>query len=158
MSDIEKFRRLVIAADLGGPVIAHKRATITSAQVLALFATPITIVPAPGANLAVIFEGAVIHKPAGTAYAGIAAGEDLSIKYTNAAGLAVGGCETTGFLDSASALTRWIAATKAASGVSQIVPVANAVLVLHLLVAEIITGTSNLELDVYYRTVKTVLP
>ena len=156
---IEKVRRELFAQKFRSDDV-HRQVdvTVTTAQVLALFATPIEIVAAPGANLTNIFEGAVIHKPAGVAYAGIATGEDLSIKYTNAAGLAVGGCETTGFLDSTSALTRYIRATGAASGVSQIVPVANAILVLHLLIAEIITGDSDLLLRVYFRIVPTVLP
>jgi len=95
----------------------------------------------------------VIHKPAGTAYAGIAAGEDLSVKYTNAAGLAVGGVETTGFLDSAGSQVRYCNGYRAASGLSGIVMVANAALVLHLLVAEIITGDSDLNIEVHYRVV-----
>ncbi len=133
----------------------RRRAVVTTAEVLALFATPIEIVPAPGAGLALIFEGMLIHKPAGVAYAGIAAGEDLSVKYTNAAGLAVGGCETTGFLDSTSSLIRWVGGYRAASGVSQIAVVANAALVLHLLIAEIITGDSDLNMEVHYRITET---
>ena len=136
--------------------------TITTAQLLALNATPRTIVAAPGANKALIFKGAVIHKPAGTAYAGIAAGEDLSIKYTNSSGLEVGVCETTGFLDQATAQTRFCApslatATGGAGINTSITPVANAALVLMLLTGEIITGTSALILRVYYRVVPTVL-
>lgn len=126
---------------------------VSSAQVLALNATPITIVPAPGANLALVCEGAVIHKPAGTAYAGIAAGEDLSVKYTGAAGLEVGEVETTGFLDQTTAQTRFMRVHTAASAISSIIPVANAVLVLHLLVGEITTGDSPLHIRVYYRVV-----
>ncbi len=131
--------------------------TVATADVLALFATPIEVIAAPGADKAIIVEGAIIHKPAGVAYAGIAAGEDLSLKYTNAAGLAVAGCETTGFLDSTSALTRWAWAYRAASAISDIVPVANAALVLHLLTAEIITGDSDLILRIYHRVIPTVL-
>ncbi len=134
-----------------------KQATVTTAEVLALFATPIEVIAAPGANKAIILEGAIIHKPAGTAYAGIAAGEDLSLKYTNAAGLAVAGCETTGFLDSTAALSRWMSAYRAVSAISSITPVANAALVLHLLTAEIITGTSDLILQLHYRIVPMVL-
>lgn len=133
--------------------------TITSAQLLALFATPRTVVAAPGANKALIFVGAVIHKPAGTAYAGIAATEDLSFKYTNAAGLELGVCETTGFLDQATAQTRYVEragiTAPAAGAVTSFTPVANAAIVLHLLVAEITTGTSVLKLRVYYRVVPT---
>lgn len=131
--------------------------TITSAQLLALFATPQTLVAAPGAGLALVFNGAVIHKPAGTAYAGVAAGEDLSIKYTDASGAEVAQCEATGFLDQATAQTRFVRPQTAASGNSAITPVANAPLVLHMLAGEITTGTSDLNIRVYYRVVPTVL-
>jgi len=128
---------------------------ITSAQLLALFATPVQLVAAPGAGKALIFNGMFIDKPAGVAYAGIAAGEDLSVKYTDASGAELGRCETTGFLDSTADQIRWIDEYHAASGVSQITPVANAALVLHLLVAEIITGDSPLNCKVFYRVVPT---
>jgi len=131
--------------------------TITSAQVLALFATPIQLIAAPGANQAVIFEGAMVHKPAGTAYGGIAVGEDLAIKYTNASGAELGQAETTGFLDQTTEQTRYIRPHTAASGVSQITPVANAALVAHMLVGEITTGNSNLIFRLFYRIVPTVL-
>lgn len=137
---------------------SRRAATVTSAELLALFATPIIIVPAPGAGFALIFEGALIRKPAGVAYAGIAAGEDLSVKYTNAAGLAVGGCETTGFLDSTANQIRYCQAYRAASAISDITLVDNAALVLHLLIAEIITGDSDLNLEVHYRIVDTTPP
>ena len=131
--------------------------TLSSAQVLALNATPITLVPTPGANRALVFEGAIIHKPAGTAYAGVAVGEDLALKYTNAAGAEVGQVETTGFLDQASAQTRFIRPHTAASGISSITPVANTPLVAHMLVGEIITGNSPLRFRVFYRDIPTVL-
>ncbi|MDP3417859.1 hypothetical protein [Falsiroseomonas sp.] len=130
--------------------------TVTSTQLLALFATPQTIVPAPGAGRALVFEGAVLHKPAGTAYAGIAAGEDLSFKYTDASGAAVAGAETTGFLDQATAQTRYARPATAASGVTDITPVANAPLVLHLLTGEITTGNSPLVVEVFYRDIAMV--
>lgn len=131
--------------------------TITSAQLLALNATPITLVAAPGANMALIFEGMTIRKPAGVAYGGIAAGEDLAVKYTDASGAQVGQCETTGFLDSAGNQIRYVRPHTAASGVSDITPVDNAALVLHLLVGEIITGDSPLQIQVFYRVVETNL-
>lgn len=133
-----------------------RRVVITAAQVLALNATPITILPAPGANLANIFLGAIFRKPSGVAYAGIAAGEDLAIKYTNASGKEVARCETTGFLDSTGDQVRWVIPHAATSGVSDITPVANAVFVLELLSAEIITGDSDIEIELHYAIVKTV--
>lgn len=126
---------------------------VSSAELLALNATPKTIVPAPGANFGLVFEGATIHKPAGTAYAGIAAGEDLSVKYSNAAGAEVGEAEATGFLDQATAQTRHIRPHTAASLASDKTPVANAPLVLHMLAGEITTGDSALHVRVWYRIV-----
>lgn len=133
------------------------RVTLTAAQVLALNATPITLVGAPGANKALIFLGATIYKAAGTAYAAVATDDDLAIKYTNASGLAVGECEMTGFADSTSAQVRYIRPYAAASAESQITPVANSPLVAHMLNGEITTGDSDFIFDVFYRIVDTVL-
>jgi hypothetical protein len=132
--------------------------TVSSAEMLALNATPKTIVAAPGANLALIFEGMVAFLDYGSAaYAGIAADEDLAVKYTDSSGLQVASCETDPFLTSTADATRWVPGYRAASGNSAITPVANAALVLHMLTGEIITGDSPLKLRVYYRVVPTVL-
>ena len=143
---------------MGNNIIdAAVNVTITSAQVLALFATPQTIVAAPGAGFALLFEGALLHKPAGTAYGNVAVGDDIAIKYTSAAGLTVGSCETVGFLDASTAQTRFIRAHTAASGVSDITPAENAVLVVQILLTEVTDGTSPLLVRTFYRTVPTVL-
>ena len=134
----------------------RRRAVVTSAELLALNAAPQAIVPAPGDGRTNIFEGALIRKPAGTAYADIAAGEDLSLKYADENGAEVAQCETTGFLDQADDQIRWVQPHHAASGASQITPVANAALALHLLTGEITTGDSDLEIEVHYRVVNTV--
>jgi len=133
--------------------ILKRDVVVSSAELLALNATPKEIVPAPGAGLALVFEGAVIHKPAGTAYGGIAAGEDLSVKYTNGAGLEVAQCETTGFLDQATDQTRYVRPHTAASLNSALVPTANAALVLHMLVGEITSGDSPLHVRFFFRVV-----
>ncbi len=132
-------------------------ATITAAQVLALNATPQTIVAAPGAGRALVFEGAIISKAAGTAYAGIASGEDLSIKYTDGSGIEVGQCETAGFLDQTTEQMRYVRPTTAASGSTAITPVANSPLVIQLLVGEITTGDSPLVVRVFYRNIPSAL-
>lgn len=140
------------------PFAQHvKNVTLSAAEILALNATPITLVAAPGAGKALIFDGAVIHKPAGVAYADVAAGEDLAIKYTNGSGLEQGQCEMTGFADQTTAQTRYIKPHTAASGVSSITPVANAALVAHMLVGEITTGDAPFNLRIYYRIIDTVL-
>ncbi len=128
---------------------------VSSAELLALFATPKTIVAAPVAGLMNVFEGIVVSKPAGTAYADIAGGEDLAVGYVSvAAPLAT--LEATGFLDQATVQTRYAPAYKAASGVNSLTP-ANSAIVLGLLVGEIITGDSPLNCRVYYRVIPSVL-
>lgn len=130
-----------------------KITTITSAQVLALFATPQIIVPAPESNLAVLPILSMIYKAAGTAYGGIAAGEDLAIKYSGASGaVCAQGHETTGFLDSASAKF-----SVAGGIIASVIPVAGAAVYLHMLTGEIITGTSDLIVRVDYHLIPVVL-
>lgn len=133
--------------------VLFKDTLVSSAEVLALNATLKTILASPGASLANVFEAVAIHKPAGTAYAGIAAGEDLSIKYTNTSGLEVARIETTGFLDQTTAQTRFARAYAAASAINDITPVADALLALEMLTGEITTGNSALHVRVYYRVI-----
>ena len=133
--------------------------TVSSAELLALFATPKTIVPAPGAGKILVFERALIHKPAGTAYSGIAAGEDLSFKYTDQSGTELSRVSSTGFLDQATAQERHATGYRAASGLAGFTPTANAAIVLGLLLGEITTGNSPLYVQVFYRLLTSlVLP
>lgn len=152
---------LILNKEKGQTLVgAYADKIITSAQVLALFATPITVLAAPGAGLAYVPLRMQVYKPAGTAYAGVAAGEDLVLKYTNAAGAQCSGViETTGFLDQATAQTRVVGMQGAVTTTaSDITPVDNAAVVLHLLTGEIITGTSDLVVRVWYDIITTVLP
>ena len=132
--------------------------TVTSAQLLALNATPKTLVAAPGAGFAIVPKRVVIYKPAGTAYAGIASGEDLVLKYTNGSGAQCSSViETTGFLDQTTAQTRVAHAPGSMTTVAgDYAPVANAALVLHLLSGEITTGDSPLYVRVWYDILQTV--
>ena len=145
------------AAEAAQNTIKFVDVTITSAELLALNATPKQILAAPGAAYANVLVDVVAYKAAGTAYAGIEAGEDLSIKYTNSSGLEVAEIETTGFLDQATAQLRYAKSFSAASGISSITPVANAALIMMLLSGEITTGNSDLKLRVYYRTIPATL-
>jgi hypothetical protein len=129
---------------------ARKKATLTSAQVLALFGTPITVLAAPGTGLTTIIRGFRAYKAAGTAYAGVATNEDLVLRYTNASGAIAAQIETTGFLDSASALQ----ATGALPGG---LVTTNAAIVAHMTTAEIITGTSDVIIEFEYDIVQSVM-
>lgn len=132
--------------------------TLTSAQILALNATPITVIAAPGASKAVVVTGAVAYKAAGTAYGGIAAGEDVSLRYTDGSGAMLAVFEATGFLDQATAQTRYAYPQSAVATASvEVTPVANAAIVAHMVTGEITTGTSDLVLRIFYRVIPTVL-
>jgi hypothetical protein len=127
--------------------------TITSAQLLALNATARPILAAQGASIIIVPRLVAVHKPAGTAYAGIAAGEDLVLKYTDGSGAQCSGAiETTGFLDQATAQTRYVGMPGASAAVTTatVVPVANAAVVMHMLVGEITTGNSPLHVRMWY--------
>lgn len=127
--------------------------TVSSAELLALNATPKTIVAAPGSGLAIIPISAVLFLDYNSAaYAGIAAGEDLAFKYTNAAGTQIFSVEATGFLDATADATRY-----ADAGASLLTPTANAAVVLHMLTGEITTGDSPLKIRFFYRVVPTTL-
>lgn len=125
--------------------------TITSAQLLALNATEQTVVAAPGANLAIVPTRVTIRHAGGTAYAGIAGGEDLVLKYTDDSGAQCSQViETTGFLDQTTAQIR------TAGGIlASVAPVANAPVVLHLLAGEITTGNFDLIVKVDYDIILT---
>lgn len=156
MSVIERNNVIAEGAPYAEPMV--RTVQITSAQVLALNATPIELVPAPGANKAIVFDGAVIQKPAGTAYAGVATGEDLAIKYTDENGLDVGECEMTGFADQTTAQVRFVRpVVQGTAPISSFTPAANAALVAHMLAGEITTGDAPFNVRVYYRVVDTVL-
>lgn len=134
---------------------------ITSAQLLALNATPKEVVAAPGASgYALLFQRALIYKPAGTAYAGIAAGEDLVFKYTNGSGAQVSSViETTGFLDQTTAQVRYVGMPGSTSTTAaDVTPVDNANIVLHLLTGEITTGDSPLVVRTWYDIIPMTLP
>lgn len=143
----------VTAAKLDEGIERVARVTVTSAEVLALNATPIELVAAPGAGQALIFEGAQLHLDYNSAaYAGIAAGEDLAISYTG--GAQVAEIEATGFLDQTADEYRWAyPAANTGAVLPSVTPTANAALELSMLVGEVITGDSPVIVEVRYRTV-----
>lgn len=131
------------------------RTTVTSAQLLALNATPQTIVASPGDGFYLDLVSATIYKAAGTAYAGLAAGEDLFFGLGSSS-IECARVETTGFLDQATAQTRHINARAGTAAVADFAPTGTGMaLVLGLLSGEITTGDSDLKVEVRYRVHQT---
>lgn len=131
---------------------------VPTASVLTLNATPYTLLAAQGSGIATVVTRVAVYKPAGTAYAGIAAGEDLVVKYTNGSGAQISAViEATGFLDQTTAQTR-IAFPPTTTGATagDINPVANAAVVLHMLTGEVTTGNSDLYVELFYDLMQTV--
>ena len=82
-------------------VIQHVDVAISSAEMLNLHAVAKVLVPAPGANKIIQFVDAVLFYDFNSiAYAGIAAGDNLSIGYTTGTVMAI--VETIGFFDQTS--------------------------------------------------------
>ena len=138
--------KLISQMAKGRPVVLEEvTVKLTPAQVLTLNATPIRLVKAAAADI-IIPVAVTILKPAGTAYGGIAAGEDISIEDSGGGNLLT--VETTGFLDQTTEqyrITSAFALTNKATGKG-----------LHLnvkmLVGEITTGDSPLTITVaFYR-------
>lgn len=137
----------VTIAKLNDEVMQQVEVTVSSAELLALFTTPKTIVPAPGPTAYIEFISATLWLDYNSAaYAGVDAGEDLVFKLQNAAGPEVSQqVETTGFLDQTSDQVRQCGPSGAYT------PLLAQALVLHLLVGNVTTGNSPLKVRVLYR-------
>ena len=130
-------------------VLNIARKQLTTAQVLALFATPIEVIAAPGAGKAILVHHAIFAMDyAGTAYAADA-GEDLVLAYTDASGLIV-----TDPLDGEAFIQAAADAIAYAPGVGAsnqgIEMTQNAAIVAKMQVAEVVTGNSAVDITVFY--------
>jgi hypothetical protein len=141
----------VIANDTG---VVTANVTVSSAELLALNATPKQLVAAPGVGQALILIDAQFSLPYNSvAYAGIASAEDLEIRYGSGSGQLVATIETTGFLDQTATASRHIYPSSSAA----ISPAENAALILDLASGEITTGNSPLKVRVRYRLITLAL-
>jgi len=129
--------------------------SLTAAQIKALATTPIELVAAPGASKAIKFMGAGLKLVAGTEVLA-EAGDNLGIKYTDAAGVQVSQTiECTGFIDQAADTY-----TNSEPAIDAIVAAASAenqALVLDNLGVNFTGNASNdatLEISVAYRVVE----
>ncbi len=154
-NDTRTLAQMLAAGGLGIDRRLVANVVISSAEILALNATPKQLVAAPGANKVLLLDRAIFFLDYNAAaYAGIAAGEDWNIKYENASGLAVGFLETTGFLDlTADAYRVMEVGASAGTILNNYTPLVNKALVLHQLSGEIITGDSPVAVRVFYTQV-----
>lgn len=134
--------------------------TLTVAQLLALNATPIEVLPALPAGKAYANVRCVAVKKAGTAYT-VATNKDITFRYTNASGQCLCAIETTGFLDQTTKQIRYCPssdwATNAPSSLGNYAPVESANVVAAMTTGEITTGNSDLNLRIYFSVVPTSL-
>lgn len=133
-----------------GAVLFTADVTVSANELKALNATPKQLVPAPGAGLILVPELVQLFLDYGSAaYDGIAAGEDLNVRYTNGSGALAVTIEATGFLDATADAYRWAIPTTGAA----VAGVANAALVLSMATGEIATGDSPLKVRTHYRVI-----
>lgn len=129
-----------------------QRITLTAAQILKLKTTPLTIVPVPvpskttTAKVVVIVEGITgFLSYSGTAYTGVNA---LEFRYTGAAGAKVTADMGITFLNASANAYSHVAGV-----VTELVPVANAPIVVCVPVADPGTGNSIITFLIAYRLV-----
>ncbi len=142
----------------GNQVINTATVKITSEELLALNATPKTIIAAPEkSGDAHIVTGMDIYKTDGTAYV-IGAGEDLVLRYTDGSGTIVTGTASAGFLDQTTEEKR-VEVPQSAVGTATISldPTADAPIVANILLGEITGGDTSVTITVFYRTAPTAI-
>lgn len=124
------------------------KVSLSSAQILALNATPVELVAAPGAGLLISVEEIIFKMVrTGTAYAN---GGALEFRYTNASGAKVtadiaASVVTTGGAGTEYNIVRGV--------VTSLTPVANAAIVVDNATAAFITGTGTATVTIKYRVV-----
>lgn len=137
-------------------VQARAYVTVPNASVLTLNATPVVIIPAPGAGKIIVVNRMVVSKAAGVAFA-VGAGEDLQLQYTTSTDACLPAVDADGFADSTAAEIRLSRYLEAAVAALDLTANANDSVELTLLVGEWITGDSDLIVDVDYEIFDTVL-
>ncbi len=126
--------------------MALMKVALTSAQILALNTTPITIVPAPGLNSAIIVEGISAKLVFNSiAYTGVNA---MEFRYTDASGTKVTADMGSTFLNSGSTAYDHVAGI-----VTEFTPVANAPIVVRVPVANPGAGNSVITFLIKYRLI-----
>lgn len=145
---IERTIDKVLSAEITESLVQYATVEISSAEILALFTTPKTLVAAPGAGNLLEFISLLLAYDYGTVVYTIGTATDLQVKYTDASGAAVSTTQAvTGMIDQATDQLRAI--DKVGTTVT---PVVNAALVLTLAVANPTLGDGTIHAKVAYRT------
>jgi len=127
--------------------------TVSSAELLALRATPKTIVSAPGAGKMVVFHSALVIADNGTAY--VVSTNDMAFRHGTAGDIVSQTIDTAGLLDSTSDIVSYVAAD-ATDTKSPKADVENTALTLHNTGAgEFTTGTGVVRVKCWYSIVVT---
>lgn len=120
--------------------------TLTSAQILLLNTTPVTLVPALGTRSVIIVEGITARLVYyGTAYTGA---NNLEFRYTGAAGAKVTTDMTNTFINSSASSYNYAPAVG-----TELTPVANSPIVVTVPTANPATGNSTITFCITYRVV-----
>lgn len=125
---------------------------LSSAQILALNATPITLVNAPGTGKYIEVVSVHLWLDYNSAAYAADAAEDFAVRYNNASGSIICSVETdggTGLLEQANDVHRIL--YPIGTALYAIEPEANQPVVAHMLVGEVITGDSPIKYRVSYR-------
>jgi len=126
---------------------------ISSAELLALYTTPKTLVAAPGAGKILELLSVLLALDYATTAYTIGTAGDMQVKYTDASGAAASSTRAaTGYLD---AVADTLSLLEKVGGT--VVPVANASLVLCLATANVTAGDSPIHAKVVYRILNTGL-
>jgi len=137
----------VTSAKLAESTVQYASLDVSSAELLALYTTPKTLVAAPGAGNVLEFIALLLAYDYNTTAYTIGSATNLEVKYTNASGAAVSTTQAvTGMIDQATDQLRALDKLEAS-----VTPVANAVLVLTLAGANPTAGDSPLHAKVAYR-------
>ena len=142
----------VTSAKLEAPLTRYADVALTSAEVKALKATPIELVAAPGADLAIVPEAIAIVVEYGGTNAFTETDDDLSIGYSG--GAEIKEIESTGLIDQTNDEWRYITFEHAET----FIPEENTAVVITNLDDEIAgnAGADNeIHVRLYYRTVPT---
>jgi hypothetical protein len=138
----------VTSAKMAEDVVRTIQAALSSAQILALSATPISLIPAPGAGKIVIVDS-ILFKMVRTATA-YANGGAVEFRYTDGSGAKVTADVAAALITTGGAATAY---AHVAGIEASITPVANAAVIVTNATAPFITGTGTAQVSVRYRIV-----